>query len=337
MEEKPRFDLCSLLEGIDRCESLEQLSIFAILGLGGELGCFSGAVQEVIHRGGTAKPGRSFVSEGLQQVIDFFHVNFDIGYASLLRDRKKSADPNVDLLPPRIRDALELNFDPRSIWVEADIGDILMIKVPYGPTVDLHLMFNRKIGAARFCERDLWHARLIAPMLSATSRRLHAEESLCLPRNGADAVEEVANFGTVHYGRKPYLLSRCRGGSLMRMGNSRLLTQGAQLNRLGESDGIIFVKPCGAESPLGALTKCERTIAGLVVQGLSNKEIARAQAISVYTVENHLKSIYRKLDLSSRTQLAPLLYPHLESQPSYPPHLQVQIASAKVHGASCLL
>jgi DNA-binding CsgD family transcriptional regulator len=56
--------------------------------------------------------------------------------------------------------------------------------------------------------------------------------------------------------------------------------------------------------PLAALTRREREIATDVAEGLANKHIARRRGISVNTVENHLRSIFRKTGVNSRTKLA---------------------------------
>jgi DNA-binding CsgD family transcriptional regulator len=53
----------------------------------------------------------------------------------------------------------------------------------------------------------------------------------------------------------------------------------------------------------GALTPAERSVAALVADGLSNKEIAHALAVSVATVERHLSRAYAKLGVQSRAQL----------------------------------
>jgi DNA-binding CsgD family transcriptional regulator len=58
-----------------------------------------------------------------------------------------------------------------------------------------------------------------------------------------------------------------------------------------------------APSPDG-LTPTESRIAELVGQGMSNKEVAATLVLSVHTVEGALTSIYRKLDVRSRTELA---------------------------------
>ena len=56
-----------------------------------------------------------------------------------------------------------------------------------------------------------------------------------------------------------------------------------------------------------ALTHGERRVAELAAQGLANKEIAQQLFLTPKTVENHLTSAYRKLDIGSRTQLATAL------------------------------
>jgi DNA-binding CsgD family transcriptional regulator len=57
-------------------------------------------------------------------------------------------------------------------------------------------------------------------------------------------------------------------------------------------------------APSGDLTKTERRVVELAVEGLSNKEIAQALFVAVNTVETHLSHAYAKLGVRSRAQLA---------------------------------
>ena len=61
------------------------------------------------------------------------------------------------------------------------------------------------------------------------------------------------------------------------------------------------------QTGLETLTASERRVAQLAAEDMSNKDIAQALFVTVKTVEVHLSSVYRKLDISSRRQLAPTL------------------------------
>ena len=59
----------------------------------------------------------------------------------------------------------------------------------------------------------------------------------------------------------------------------------------------------GAHGQRPALTRHEIAVVRLVTQGLTNHAVAEQLVVSLNTVEYHLKNIYRKLGVASRTQL----------------------------------
>jgi DNA-binding CsgD family transcriptional regulator len=71
-----------------------------------------------------------------------------------------------------------------------------------------------------------------------------------------------------------------------------------------------------------ALTRHEVAVVRLVTEGLTNQVIAERLVVSLNTVEYHLKNIYRKLGVSSRTQLLA----HLAKE-------EIDLGAADAHGA----
>ena len=57
-------------------------------------------------------------------------------------------------------------------------------------------------------------------------------------------------------------------------------------------------------SGVEALTPSERRIAELAAAGRTNREIAGELFVTKATIETHLRSIFRKLDVRSRDQLS---------------------------------
>ena len=61
-----------------------------------------------------------------------------------------------------------------------------------------------------------------------------------------------------------------------------------------------------ADSPFAVLSKRELEVVDLIARGYSNAEIANVLVISVHTVNDHTKKIYRKLNVHSRLEVAAL-------------------------------
>ena len=68
-----------------------------------------------------------------------------------------------------------------------------------------------------------------------------------------------------------------------------------------------------------SLTDTERAVSDLVAQGLTNQKIANQMFLSVHTVAFHLRQVFRKLDISSRVDLARVLTER--SQPGETQHV----------------
>jgi DNA-binding CsgD family transcriptional regulator len=86
------------------------------------------------------------------------------------------------------------------------------------------------------------------------------------------------------------LATVCSAPPLAERAETELLATGARLRRT-------------ALSGVGALTPSERRVTELAASGASNREIAQTLFVTVKTVEVHLTSAYRKLDISSRASL----------------------------------
>jgi DNA-binding NarL/FixJ family response regulator len=65
---------------------------------------------------------------------------------------------------------------------------------------------------------------------------------------------------------------------------------------------LSFAKP--RWSLPSSLTPAEREVALLIRHGLSNAEIARARGVAVRTVANQVASLFQKLGVGSRLELA---------------------------------
>jgi DNA-binding CsgD family transcriptional regulator len=67
-------------------------------------------------------------------------------------------------------------------------------------------------------------------------------------------------------------------------------------------DGMKGDPPDAADELGSALSPREREVLGLLIEGASNKEIARALALSVHTVKFHIAAITEKLGARSRVE-----------------------------------
>ncbi len=92
-------------------------------------------------------------------------------------------------------------------------------------------------------------------------------------------------------------------GTMVRLGLKRELDKARALFRSLDARPPLLSGQPGS----GDLTGRELEIAELVAEGESNKSISRRLGVSPRTVTTHLQNVYRKLEISSRNQLAELI------------------------------
>lgn len=88
-----------------------------------------------------------------------------------------------------------------------------------------------------------------------------------------------------------------------------LVLHGSRLGPLDDGRTAVILEPARSPqiAPLIAkahgLTDREAEVAGLVMRGFSNREIARELGISPYTVQDHIKALFSKVGVQSRGEL----------------------------------
>ena len=137
-----------------------------------------------------------------------------------------------------------------------------------------------------------------------------APDSKFLALSVSDAAEDV--IGVIRAGARGYVTKSISGADLV-----------DAVRRVAENDAVFSPKlagfvldafsgtgPSGAaaaasvDEELDRLTAREREVLRLIARGYAYKEIARELVISVKTVETHVSSVLRKLQLSNRYELS---------------------------------
>jgi DNA-binding CsgD family transcriptional regulator len=76
-----------------------------------------------------------------------------------------------------------------------------------------------------------------------------------------------------------------------------------RLRPINTKEGESAAQPANRKK-MTVLTDTEQSVAALATQGLTNREVAERLFMSRYTVDSHLRSIYRKLGVNSRLALS---------------------------------
>ncbi|HZE31259.1 MAG TPA: response regulator transcription factor [Actinoallomurus sp.] len=135
-------------------------------------------------------------------------------------------------------------------------------------------------------------------------RQVLPSETKFLALSVSDAAEDV--IGVVRGGARGYVTKTISGGELTNA-----------IERVAEGDAVFSPRLAGfvldafaaADVPsidpeLDQLTQREREVLRLIARGYAYKEIAKELFISVKTVETHVSSVLRKLQLSNRHELS---------------------------------
>jgi DNA-binding NarL/FixJ family response regulator len=135
-------------------------------------------------------------------------------------------------------------------------------------------------------------------------RQVLPSETKFLALSVSDAAEDV--IGVVRGGARGYVTKTISGGELT-----------GAIERVAEGDAVFSPRLAGfvldafaaADVPsidpeLDQLTQREREVLRLIARGYAYKEIAKELFIAVKTVETHVSSVLRKLQLSNRHELS---------------------------------
>ena len=120
----------------------------------------------------------------------------------------------------------------------------------------------------------------------------------------SDAAEDV--IGVIRAGSRGYVTKSIAGPELVEA-----------IGRVAEGDAVFSPRLAGfvldafagtievaqVDEDLDRLTEREREVMRLIARGYAYKEVARELFISIKTVETHVSSVLRKLQLSSRHEL----------------------------------
>lgn len=154
-------------------------------------------------------------------------------------------------------------------------------RLALGPALRLHGILHGKAGIAQLAEA----VHVLEPSPA------HLE----LARALADLGAAVRRSGRPRDAREPLrraldLADRCGATVIAELARQELRLAGAKPRR-------------EALSGSDALTASERRVARMAASGTTNREIAQSLFVTLRTVETHLTSAYRKLDIDSRTEL----------------------------------
>lgn len=113
--------------------------------------------------------------------------------------------------------------------------------------------------------------------------------------------EDEILFQALESGADGYLLKRTKPSEL-RAALLDVLDGGAPMSSEIARHVVRSFRRGGASDPACGLTAREEETLALLTKGYSNKEIADSMCLSIETIRSHLKNIYTKMHVRSRTE-----------------------------------
>jgi DNA-binding NarL/FixJ family response regulator len=110
-------------------------------------------------------------------------------------------------------------------------------------------------------------------------------------------------FKALRTGACGYLLKRARPEEILEALSEAQRGGAPMSSEIARQVVAAFQEPAPADSQDEALSRREQEILDALLKGFSNKDIAAQLSISVFTVKNHLRHIYEKLHVRSRTDV----------------------------------
>jgi len=157
----------------------------------------------------------------------------------------------------------------------------------------------------------------------ALGRALRASAAVARGRRALELLEEAVRVLDGSLARLELAKSLVELGAALRRGNQGVqarepLRRGLELATFSGAAPVIEharteLLATGARprrvalTGIESLTPSERRVAGMAADGATNREIAQALFVTAKTVEVHLSSAYKKLGITARSQLAPVL------------------------------
>jgi DNA-binding NarL/FixJ family response regulator len=116
--------------------------------------------------------------------------------------------------------------------------------------------------------------------------------------------DDDALFDAIMAGASGYVLKQIRGTDLV--GAVRTVASGQSLLDPRTTAQVLDRMRAAAEDkgPVAALSEQERTVLGLVGEGLTNREIGERMFLAEKTVKNYVSHVLAKLGMQRRTQAA---------------------------------